>query len=71
MKPQPSSNMQRCIPTIRKIRVLKVTRMILNDALDEEEVVQVDGSTEPDADVDPVTRLASVCSRITRMIEIR
>ena len=38
---------------VGEVRVLQALRVVFDDAFDEDEVVQVDGAAEADADVDP------------------
>jgi hypothetical protein len=49
-----SGKVEGCVAFIGKVGVLKVAGVVLDDALDEGEVVEVDGAAEADRDVDPV-----------------
>lgn len=46
--------MEGCVAYVGEVGVLKVAGVVLDDALDEGEVVEVDGAAEADRDVDPV-----------------
>lgn len=52
-KAQLRRDVQRRIPGIGKVGILQVRRMGADDTLDEREVVEIDGSSKPDGDVDP------------------
>jgi len=46
--------MERSVALVCEVWILKVAGVVLDDALDEGEVVEVDGTAEADRDVDPV-----------------
>lgn len=50
---EPCGEVERSVALVCEIWVLEVAGVILDDALDEREVVQVDGTAEAERGVDP------------------
>jgi len=46
-----------CVASIGEVWVFEIAGVVLDDALDEGEVVEVDGAAEADGDVDPVVNI--------------
>ena len=55
--------MQRSVAFVIEVRVLKALGVVLDNTLDEDQIVQVDGSADADTDVDPVDTVSlRVCT---------
>lgn len=53
---QSCGQMERCVAIVCKVGVLDVLRVVFDDALEEGEVFEVDGTSDAGGDIDPGSR---------------
>lgn len=58
-QPQLRSEVKRGVAIVREVGVLQALGVVLDDAFEEGEVFEVDGSTNADGDVNPASLLGS------------